>query len=65
MALQIRCLVGSEVNERFPELKDLYYDFEHLAALPEVAQFLWFPSKAARDFKRTRWVRYSVSRATC
>ncbi|GAQ92807.1 cytochrome P450 family 51 (sterol 14-demethylase) [Klebsormidium nitens] len=54
MTLQIRCLLGDDVSEGFPELKDLYYDFEHLAALPEVAQFGWFPSATARRFARIR-----------
>lgn len=54
MGMMIGCLLGDDVSERFPELGDLYYEYERMAALPAVAQFLWFPSAVARRFKKIR-----------
>jgi hypothetical protein len=56
IAIMARCLMGDDVIERFPELGDLYHEFERLGARPAVAQFSWFPSGAA-NFHTLLWCR--------
>ena len=54
LRIMIRALMGNDVLAQYPELGDLYYEFERLGVLPEVMQLGWFPSANAGRFKRVR-----------
>jgi hypothetical protein len=54
MTVQIVCLIGSDVHERFPELADLYWDFDRLSVDPVVMFTPWRLTEKGRRFWHAR-----------
>jgi hypothetical protein len=52
--LQIACLLGPDVYERFPDLKDFIYEFDTLAAHHVVALIPWCLTEKGTRFRRAR-----------
>ncbi|GAQ78251.1 cytochrome P450 family 51 [Klebsormidium nitens] len=54
MSLMIRLVFGEDVEARFPELGDLYFDFDTLATNPAVMLVPWCVSPLGRRFQHAR-----------
>lgn len=54
MSLLIVLVFGEDVEARFPELGELYFDFDTLATNPAVMLVPWCVSPLGRRFQRAR-----------
>jgi hypothetical protein len=52
--LQIACLLGPDINERFPDLKDLMYEFDTLAVHHVVVLIPWCLTEKGTRFRNAR-----------